>query len=120
MAYIHCWNDTRPNIPEFGTRTLALYVHSPPGLSLDNVPCIVKLRGNLFTLLNIEWTVNLSSRSLCLTGSPRIEQENLCHLSFNVSAYLIRTLVMSAYPKKMIFLFLNGNISCGYTKEPSQ
>ena len=82
MVYIHCWNDTKPNIPEDGTRTLALYVHSRPGLSLDNVPCIVKLRGNLFTLLNIAWTVNLSSRSLCLTGSPGIEQENsanLCH-----------------------------------------
>ena len=35
------------------------------------------------------------------------------------SAIVFRTLVKSAYPK-IIFLFLNQNICCGYSKERSQ
>ena len=33
---------------------------------------------------------------------------------------LLRTLIKSAYQKQIIFLFLNQNICCGYSKEPYQ
>ena len=47
-----------------------------------------------------------------------------CHIVGNLMSQLIcilfvRTYVKSAY-QKVIFLFLNQNICCGYSKEPSQ
>ena len=44
---------------------------------------------------------------------------NMVYEQMHKKCFILRTLVKRAYPK-IIFLFLNQNICCGYSKEPSQ
>ena len=62
------------------------------------------------------------NRSYDLSNPPN---DHLCQIISKLAMYMCcvfdqNSLYIKSVPKKIIFLFLNQNICCGYSKEPSQ